>query len=370
VPWMGPLVANTLRSIVGTDNVARLEDFVYGLEDSANQVLRKDEKPKAYWDVPETAATATAVQPSQPEAAPVADDVKAPERPAFTLPNPGPQFDIVAAPGDGQWIPMKDPLHPEEPPRMLKMLLHPDKSRSWAELFIVALDLSAVELHPVVGYQEPRTDAPEAQSYERFAKIPEKHHADLLGAFNGGFMAEHGRYGMFMDNVMFLPPKPDACTLIRYKDGSTRIATWKNLTHKDEDILWFRQAPPCMTEENQLNPLLSLKDPRKWGATLDGNTVIRRSAIGIDATGTVLFVAITNHTTAPVLAKGMQHAGAVSLAQMDVNWSYPKFLTFEPDAEGQLKPVALAKGFEFSEKIYLRERSMRDFFYITRKTEP
>src|SRR5262245_22289961 len=51
VPWLGPFVANSLRATVGTDNVAKLEDFVYGVEDRFNQVWRKDEKPKAYWKV-------------------------------------------------------------------------------------------------------------------------------------------------------------------------------------------------------------------------------------------------------------------------------------------------------------------------------
>ncbi len=369
VPWLGPLVANSLRATIGTDNVAALEDFVYGLEDRFNQVWRKDEKPKAYWNVAEQKAAAAVPVSAPVPAAPL------PEQPAsepalspFTLPDPGPLHQNVAAPGDGQWVPMVDARRPDDPPRMLKMLIHPDRSRSWAELFVVALDLRQVEVHPVVGYQEPASDAPKAKAYQRFAKIPAEHHEDLLAAFNGGFMAEHGRYGMSVDGVEFLPPRPDACTLAEYDDGSLRVGTWKNLAADSARMKWLRQAPPCMAEDEKLNPLLSLERPTKWGATLDGNTVIRRSAVGMDASGQVLFVAITNHTTAPALAKGMRHAGAVSIAQMDVNWSYPKFVTYEP-VDGKLTPVALADGFEFSPNLYLRERAMRDFFYVTRKTK-
>lgn len=370
VPWLGPLVANSLRATIGTDNVARLEDFAYGVEDRFNQVWRKDEKPKAYWKVPEHKPQAPT--PIVPASAPAATEV-APEKPAlapFTLPDPGPLHAVVAAPGDGQWVPMVDPRHPDDSPRMLKLLLHPDKSRSWAELFVVALDMRQVQVHPVVGYQEPASEAKEAQSYTRFAKIPEKHYADLLAAFNGGFMAEHGHYGMMLDGVTFLPPREDACTLAEYDDGSLHVGTWKNIKADQARMKWFRQAPPCMAEDEKLNPLLSLDRPTKWGATLDGNTVIRRSAVGVNRTGDVLFVAITNHTTAPALAKGMRHVGAVTIAQMDVNWSYPKFVTYEPQkSEGgeKLMPVALAEGFEFSQDLYLRERAMRDFFYVTRK---
>ncbi len=374
VPWLGPFVANSLRATIGTDNVASLEDFVYGLEDRFNQFYRKDERPKAYWKVPEQSAgavPASQTAPSGPASAtPAAAGAAKPALPPFTLPNPGPMHEVAAAPGDGQWVPMVDPRHPDDSPRMLKMLLHPDKSRSWAELFVVALDMRQVEVKPVIGYQEPASEAKEAQGYTRFAKIPEQDYPDLLAAFNGGFMAEHGHYGMMLDGITFLPPREDSCTLAKYDDGSLHVGTWKNLKADEARMVWYRQAPPCMAEGGKLNPLLSLDRPTKWGATLDGNTVIRRSAVGINQTGDVLFVAITNHTTAPALAKGMAFAGAVTIAQMDVNWSYPKFVTYEPDKgqKDKLVPAALADGFEFSPDLYLRERAMRDFFYITRKT--
>src|SRR5688572_22707982 len=50
--WMGPLVANTLRSIVGPTAVAKLEDVVYAIEDRYNRLARGTEAPKSYWAVP------------------------------------------------------------------------------------------------------------------------------------------------------------------------------------------------------------------------------------------------------------------------------------------------------------------------------
>jgi len=264
---------------------------------------------------------------------------------------------------------MTDSRRPSEAPRLYKTLLHPDKSRSWAELFVVAVDLNTVEVLPVLGYQEPRTDKPEAQGYERRAKIPEEHWGALLGAFNGGFMAEHGGYGFAYDGITFLDPREDACTLAHFADGGFEVRTWTALKENVSSMVWYRQAPACMVENGELHPLIKVHQSRKWGATLDGETVIRRSAVGLSADRKVLFVGITNHTTAKVLAMGMRHAGAIDVAQMDVNWSYPKFVTYSPDKKGVLRPVALAEGFEFSQQLYLRERSMRDFFYLARKEE-
>src|SRR5690606_41645012 len=124
IPWMGPLVANTLRAIIGTDNVARLEDFAYGLEDRFNRAWKRNEKPKAYWDV-KSAKQAHAKPP--PKAASSATPV--PALPPFTLKDPGPVHKSWSAPGDGEWVPIVDPRRPNDEVRLLKTLLHPDKNR-------------------------------------------------------------------------------------------------------------------------------------------------------------------------------------------------------------------------------------------------
>jgi hypothetical protein len=122
-----------------------------------------------------------------------------------------------------------------------------------------------------------------------------------------------------------------------------------------------------MWAADKLHPGLVGGKGLKWGATLDGDTVIRRSAIGLNAARDVLYVSITNHSTARVLADGMHHCGAIDVAQLDVNWSYPKFVTFEPtDGGPQRNAVALADGFEYSPDEYIRKKQRRDFFYLMR----
>ncbi len=55
------------------------------------------------------------------------------------------------------------------------------------------------------------------------------------------------------------------------------------------------------------------------------------------------------------------------MAQLDVNWSYPKFVLYRPGDDGKLEADPLAEGFEFSKDEYIRQRSRRDFFYLVRK---
>lgn len=350
------MFANGLRAVIGTERVAKLEDFVYAAEDRFNRWWRKDEKPKAYWEVP----------PEKAEAPPAPD--AGPTQPTFRPKDVGPVHAEWSAPGDGQWVRITDPRRVDEKPYMYKTLLHPDKNRSWAEVFVVAVDMTRSRLHAVAGYREPLSFEKEAQGYKRKALIPPEHHEELLGAFNGGFMTEHGWYGMKVDSLTLVKPKEKACTLVGWDDDSLALSTWKTISERESKMRFYRQMPGCMYEDGKIHPGLADPNTRLWGATLDGETVIRRSAVGLSQDGKVLYVAISNSTTAKAIADGVHFAGAASVGQLDVNWSYPKFVLFEPPAGGgDRKAVPLAKGFEFDEDEYIRKRALRDFFYLTRK---
>jgi hypothetical protein len=370
IEWLGPLVANSLRAVIGKENVANLEDFAYGIQDRVMRYWRKGEKPKAYWSVPPAPSSAPAAAPSaDPSTSTIAPAPSKVEGLApFHLEAVGSVHKHWAAPGDGEWLPIPDVDHPGSPIRMLKTLLHPDKQRSWAELFVVALDLRAVQIELVPGRREPEATEEAAKAMERPGRIPAQHEAEVLAAFNGGFMTQHGNYGMKLGDVLIVGPQPTVCTVARYKDDTMRVASWPLLKDTEAQMVWWRQTPNCMYENGQLNSFLKEGRVKKWGATLDGETVIRRSAIGISADNQVLFVGITNHTTAPAIALGMQHAGAVTVAQLDINYSYPKFVTFQKNPEsGQRNAIALASGFEFSENEFIRKGALRDFFYVMPK---
>jgi hypothetical protein len=380
VEWLGPYVADGLRSVVGVDAVASLEDFGYRIQDRWNRVWRKGEKPRAYWAVPAPKPASAPVPgpgPAPSAAAPAAAPVVAEVLPPFRPRDVGPVHGEWSAPGDGGWVPVVDPDRPDDPVMMAKTLLHPDKSRSWAEVFVVAIDLRRVRPHLVPGRKEPQATEDAAQAMVRPGVVPAEDRDRVLAAFNGGFKTEHGQYGMFTEGTLLVKPKLGVCAIAAYADDTMRIATWDKLADGEKNMVFWRETPVCMYENDVLH--WRLADPtlaKKWGATLDGETVIRRSAIGIDRTGSVLLVSISNNTTARVIADGLHHAGAVTVAQLDVNFSYPKFVTFEkkkkppqpaPGEPPKRIAVPLADGFEFSEDEYIREPARRDFFYLMPK---
>jgi len=361
-PWLGPALADGLRRVIGTDNVSRLEDFVYGIEDRFNRWWRSDEAPKTYWEVPTASASASARPPPNVDDAPDA----APPVPPFRPQDVGPMHKALAAKGDGVWVPVADPVRGGAPILMHKTLIHPDRKRPWAELFVVALDLRHIQLHSVAGASEPRASTVEGRKYERKALIPSQHRASLLAGFNGGFKAQHGRWGMNIDGVTLVSPRKYGCTLGKLPSGHLLLEPWKDLSDElRSSLTWWRQTPPCMFLKGKRNGGLWDPDAKGWGAALDGATVIRRSAIGMDRARTVLFVGVSNHTSAQAIANGMKHAGAIDVAQLDVNWPFPRFVTF-PRQDGRRITKSLFEGFEVDEDDYLRTRVPRDFFYVVR----
>jgi len=350
VPWFGPLVADTLRSVVGGERVTALEEAVADVEDHVARATTdgkarslEEATPAALLELPTTNDDVTVQRALAPAA------VSAP-------------FPRVAGAGDGTWSAV--PTRVGDAP-LYRTMLHPDPERSYAELFVFALELSRFEVHAVAGSIEPRSEKPLA-GVERPGVVPEAARGRLVAAFNGGFKAEHGKFGMLADGAELLRPQPYSCTVAGGADGSITIGTWNKLSERSPAFTWWRQTPGCMLENGVLHPGLRSDDTKNWGATLEGKTVIRRSAAGLSADGKTLFIGISNSTTARALALGMQQAGAVSVAQLDVNFSFPRFLVYQPDADtGALTALGAVKGLLYSADEYVGRASTRDFFYVT-----
>jgi hypothetical protein len=344
VPWVGPMLADSLRAVIGAKAVEKLERFAYGVEDRANRTLRAGEAPTTRWAVPSASA-------------PVVD---AGSVPVFRLDSVAPMHKKVSTEADGVWVPVA-----AAPSLLQKTLLHPDASRSWAELFVVAMPVERVRLHLVPGTREPRPNAPGAKNVARPGLIPKSAHAELLAAFNGGFKTVHGAYGMGVKGQTVVLPRPLSCTVFAKENGEIGIDTWKKVADQEASFVWWRQTPPCVYEDGRMHGSLWDPDTAGWGAAMGGETVIRRSAIALNEKRDVLYFGVSNHTTARVMADGMHHVGGYDVAQLDVNWSFPKIVTFEK-VEGELAAKSVFEGFKIEEGEFLKEPSVRDFFYVTR----
>lgn len=235
-------------------------------------------------------------------------------------------------------------------------------------MVVLAVDLRRVDLVPMAGTEEPVSKTVPVE--KRPGLVPAADIPSLIAVFNGGFLTKHGQWGMKVDGDEFVPAREDACTVAFVDDGSLRIATHRALLPIASRLRSYRQTPPCLAEGGTLDPRLAHEDTaRLWGAAIGGKREIRRTAIGFDATGKTLFFGIGEWIWARDIALAMKSAGAVDIAELDINWSYTRFLLYDRSTPPKVVSTLIEKV-AYSKDGYVSKPAPRDFFYLRRKALP
>ncbi|MRG95575.1 phosphodiester glycosidase family protein [Polyangium spumosum] len=304
----------------------------------------------------ETSAPAIAAAPKVP--APTNSGPPFPP-PAFTPPHTR-----TAKPGDGAFTLLEEGAA-QGTGALARAVVHPHPVKPHPYVVVVAVDLRKVELHLVAGTEEPTSSG--VSKDRRPGLVPAADLPSLIAVFNGGFMARHGKWGMMVDGDVFLPPREEGCTAAILGDGSVRIASFPALAPLAAEIRAYRQTPPCLIEDGALHPRLPNEDTaRLWGAAEGGNREIRRTALGLHADGTTLLFAIGEWVWARDLAAAMKSAGAVSAAELDINWSYTRFLLYDRSTPPAVVSTLIEKV-EYTKSGYVTKPAPRDFFYLKQK---
>lgn len=370
-PSFGPWLADTVREVIGPEWVARGEDAYYAAMDRVVSWRSAKAPPAQMWQ-PAAVAVARPAKPAEvaaelapvvPAALPPPVDTPSPlveAMPVFRPTDFEPPVAAVAAPGDGHWEAWA--AGPDtSTPLLYRAQVHPDPARPQAVVAVMAIDLKRLELKSQPGLREPVSQALPAS--ERKGLVPEEDRPALVAAFNGGWQAIHGHLGMKNHGVELLPPVKRACTIAAMEDGSIRIAPWTELEAQYDRLLWMRQTPPCLVENGKEDPRLD-NEHQHWGAALSGATVVRRSAVGINTDGTVLYYAIGDSLTSAAITRALEAAGAVTAAMLDINHSFPRFVTFQTAATMQTWKDHLPEEPLPPADEYLTTPAIKDFFYV------
>ncbi len=250
---------------------------------------------------------------------------------------------------------------------LYRTTVRPHKIRDFVVVDLVAIDTTRVSMDLVMGPEEP--EGTDVLMDKRTGLVPAARLPDLIAVTNGGFKKRHGNWGVGLDGVTAWNPRPEGCSFAKLKDESYRVATHPTLQPALEGgFAFFRQTPPCLIEDGKKHPDLAIEHKAKiWAGAEDGNKEIRRSAVGLGADGRTLYFAIGDYLTAEWLADGLLAAGVRSAAQLDINYSYTRFLTYS-HAAGELTPSSpLLKELKAPKKEYWKQKSPRDFFMLTWK---
>ena len=113
-----------------------------------------------------------------------------------------------------------------------------------------------------------------------------------MAAWNGGFKAVHGHYGMMTDGVVWLPAESGMATAAVDAEGRLTIGAWGRGVKPDQAWAAWRQNNPPLIENGVINPdVIKLANTIKWGASLDGAVFIWRSGMGMTRGGRWLIAA-------------------------------------------------------------------------------
>jgi hypothetical protein len=303
---------------------------------------------------------------SEETAAPVPKEAPKPAWPKVAFPpaKVTPPSERSAVQGDGEWTRLGtegERIGTGEP-TMFKTVIHPHDVSRFITVTVVAIDLARVDPYWVPGTDDPRLDQlPESVTP---GLIPTDHHGDLLVVTNGGFAPRHGRWGMGVAGVTLVDPRDGGCTVTIDEKGRVAIKPWEEVSSPEALRVW-RQTPPCLLDDGALHPNLEKGALRVWAGRDPGRKTRRRSAMGLDATGRILFYGMGVETEADDLARAMAAAGAKDAVELDINYSWTKFLVF--GGEPLKVTSTLIEDMKHSTRGYVEKTAFRDFFYLVRR---
>ncbi len=362
-PKIGALGADQLRSLVGDQTVANMETIVLQSYDQMrqweHQITNTPSTPP--WNIP-TPLEGQSSSPRSKGAQSASNGALKPQQApsisrVWELPSIPPLGSIA---GEGIWQPY---IH-DSSGRIVaeRVFLQPDAARPYAVVAIVAFDLQNTRLHFVLGNTEPKS----AVSIPRTGLIPKRDMQPgfLLAAFNGGFRAQDGNFGVVTDGVTLIPLRDGLGTVGIYADGRVVIGEWGTDIQQTPDLVVIRQNGPLMIRNGVINPNIADNNPQDWGYTIGGKVATYRSALGVSRDGRTLYYAAGGGLTRPELAKALLSAGVYQAIQMDINDYWVHFDAIQSIGQRLTAAPLLDIMMQEDDQRYLKGFT-RDFFYVT-----
>jgi hypothetical protein len=341
-------LVDTVREVIGPEPIEWLENRVFNLRDRVE---------RAYHGLvgEGDAAAAAAADLGMPQAQ-TEEEAERIARLTVTDPElgwPPPPLEppIEGVEGEGRWVPVVDDpyvnAYPGAPPAFYQTFVRADPERLYTRVYITLWDPRQVQLRIQAGLVEPESATGERGS-GRIPRDPETLRR-LVAAFNGGFQALHGEFGMMAEGRIYLPPKPWAATVAVFSDGRVGMGSWPAPSWEgrrfDEEAA-NRQIPEGMAEMRQ-NLTSVVEDGRFnpwsrwwWGAAPRGaqeqtNTI--RTGLCITEGGFMAF--FWGERMAPeALGEAMRMARCTRGMHLDMNPPHSGFEFFRPIAPGEEAP--------------------------------
>ncbi|MGE0601382.1 MAG: phosphodiester glycosidase family protein [Dehalococcoidia bacterium] len=367
---IAPTVADFSRRVIGDENTARVEGFMFNLEDKVAKAKYKllggEDDPFARKELqvqflpqhPGRELIYYAGYGGADGGEPVfqAEDLYVPslDFPATTI------LQSEAAPGEGKWATAGLPRNTPGESIMAKTFIRPDKSRPYAQVGVLLVDSKQTHLSMVGGTAEPGGD----RGVKGPGVIPKEDYENLLIAFNGGFKGPHGGFGMVANGKTYMPMRDGLATICTSSDGTILLGQYGRDFSWQDDFEACRQNAVLLVDGGEVSRRTT-EGNDTWGyVNVNSSEFITwRSAVGITREGDLL-IAAGNSLSADTLAKALWASGAYMAMQLDINGPYISTGLFYQQPDGTLKAEKFMDGMAPSASNFLGTRE-RDFFYVT-----
>ena len=169
-----------------------------------------------------------------------------------------------------------------------------------------------LELHP--GTAEPG-----GGGWTHTSRIAGEEAHRVVAGFNSGFKFSYGSLG-FMDNGRTaVPLAAGLASIVIYRDGTTQIGTWgRGVPAAGKRIVSVRQNLGLLIDHGFPAGNLESCIEACWGATDLGLTYVARSALGITASGELVWAAGASLSPAGIV-RALRGAGVQRAVELDIN---------------------------------------------------
>jgi hypothetical protein len=223
------------------------------------------------------------------------------------------------------------------------------------------MDLHRVRLDWVVGSGDE--GAASLTSHMTPGLIPSPSLDSAIAVFNGGFQARHGRWGQVSHGVTLVEPRPIGCGVALDGEGNVDIGTFESVG-KHAAVVTYRQTPPCLVVDGELNPALLTGDAKAWAGKSQREKTRRRSALGIDRETATLYYVVGVETEAVDLGRALVALNVDQGLQLDINWNWTRFFLVSSEQASAPVHSPLVSGMVMDVGEYVKRPSKRDFFVV------
>lgn len=179
------------------------------------------------------------------------------------------------------------------------------------------------ELHP--GFDEP------GGNWSVPTTIAPGRRTGLVATYNGGFKVSNGdsHGGFYLNGSYAAPLRRGAASEVFHRDGTVTVGVWGEGVSMTRDVVGVRQCLVPLVAGGRVTDAVWNGGTETWGLTDGGNSFVARSGVGVDRNGDVIYVG-GRLMSVETLARTLQRAGAVTAMMLDINLSWPSFMSYDP----------------------------------------